>query len=305
MTGLEALRDGVALLDVSARGRIRATGEDRKRLFHAMTTNQVQELEPGQGVYAFFLTAQGKILADAVIACREEHLLIDLEPETREKILQHLDKFIIADDVTLTDDTAGTCEIAVEGPKAAEWLASKGAPAPEREYSSLAWGERLVVKASLTGQPGYRVIARTEDRENLLDGAAVVTAKDAEVVRLENGRPRYGVDFSETNIAHETGLMHALHFSKGCYLGQEIVERVRSRGLVQRVLTPLRIQGSSVPAPGDKVMAGETEAGKITSAAYSDRETAVRALAFVRLQHLRAGAALTVGGAEAQAVQHG
>lgn len=305
MSGREALRDGVAVIDLSARGRIRATGEDRKRLLHAMTTNHVQDLEPGQGVYAFFLTAQGKILADALILCREDHLLIDLEPETREKIFEHLDKFIIADDVTLEDVTGATCEIAVEGPKSAEWLASKCAPVPQQEYESAAWGEVLVVKASVTGQPGYRVIAPAGERDRLLEGAVVSTPEDVEVVRLENGRPRFGVDFAETNIAHETGLMHALHFNKGCYLGQEIVERVRSRGLVQRVLTSLRIRGDAVPAAGEKVMAGDAEAGKITSAAYSDREGAVRALAFVRLQHVQADAALTVGGAEAQIVQYG
>ena len=99
--GYCALTDGAGLLDLSARGRIRVTGEDRARLLHAMTTNHVQQLKPGEGLYAFFLNAQGRIQADVYILCFEDHLLLDLEPEARHKILEHLDRFIIADDATL------------------------------------------------------------------------------------------------------------------------------------------------------------------------------------------------------------
>src|SRR5579863_2706417 len=97
--GYEALRTGAAWLDLSARGKIIATGEDRARLLHAMTTNQVQELKPGEGCYAFFLNPQGRILADVNLLCRADDFLLDVEPETRERLYQHLDKFIIADDV--------------------------------------------------------------------------------------------------------------------------------------------------------------------------------------------------------------
>ncbi len=99
--GYQALRESAAWFDISTRGRIRATGEDRKRLLHAMSTNHVQDLEPGQGLYSFFLNAQGRVLADAVILCAEDHLLISTEPETRQKVFEHIDRFIIADDVTL------------------------------------------------------------------------------------------------------------------------------------------------------------------------------------------------------------
>ena len=116
MTGYEALRGAAAAIDLSERGRIKVTGEDRKRLLHAMTTNHVENLAPGQGLYAFFLNAQGRVLADVIVLCHDDHLLLDVEPETRGKIHQHLDKFIIADDATLEDVTDSTAEIAVEGP---------------------------------------------------------------------------------------------------------------------------------------------------------------------------------------------
>ena len=113
MTGYEALRNGAAWLDLSGRGKIMLSGEDRARLLHAMTTNHIQQLAPGTGCYAFFLTTQGRILADVNILCRPDHFLLDVEPETREKIYQHLDRYIIADDVTLEDVTASTATIAL------------------------------------------------------------------------------------------------------------------------------------------------------------------------------------------------
>ena len=108
MTGYDALRNGSAWLDLSARGKIKMIGEDRARLLHAMTTNHIQQLVPGSGCYAFFLNDKGRILSDVNVLCRPDHLLLDLEPETREKLYQHLDRFIIADDVTLEDVTAAT-----------------------------------------------------------------------------------------------------------------------------------------------------------------------------------------------------
>src|SRR5271168_5291981 len=126
--GYEALMTSAALLDLSRRGRIRLTGEDRARLLHAMTTNHVQQLKPGDGCYAFFLNAQGRILGDVNLFCLEDHFLLDTEPETRHKLFEHLDRYIIADDVTLTDETDRLSTIAIEGPEAPAILTKIGAP---------------------------------------------------------------------------------------------------------------------------------------------------------------------------------
>src|SRR6476619_466079 len=101
--GYEALRTSAAWVDLSSRGKIIATGDDRVRLLHAMTTNHIQQLQPGQGCYAFFLNAQGRIVADVNVFVLPDRLLLDVEPELREKVYEHLDKFIIADDATLED----------------------------------------------------------------------------------------------------------------------------------------------------------------------------------------------------------
>jgi aminomethyltransferase len=128
------------------------------------------------------------------------------------------------------------------------------------------------------------------------------TEDEFRVWRLERGIPRYGDDITEANLVQETRLMEAVSFSKGCYLGQEIVERVRSRGHVNRLLTPLRIEGPAPPR-GVRVLAGEKDAGEVTSAAYSVNEGATRALAYVRAEFARKGVELQVGGAAAQVVE--
>ena len=283
MTGYEALRNGAAWLDVSARGKIKVMGEDRGRLLHAMTTNHIQQLTPGNGCYAFFLTVQGRILSDVNVLCRPDHFLLDLEPETREKVYQHLDHYIIADDVTLEDVSETLAAIAVEGPASAEVLQAMGAPTPEVDYASAEWGTRLVARLNTTGSPGFFVFVPVAGKAELISQleAAGAVAGDAEafnVVRLEHGKARYGVDLSERFLAQEANQPPALHFSKGCYLGQEIVERVRSRGQIHRVLTPLVLDGKEPPAPGAKLETGT----EFTSAAYSPALDKVVALAYVR-----------------------
>jgi len=283
MTGYEALRTRAAWIDLSARGKIKLTGEDRARLLHAMTTNHIQQLTPGTGCYAFFLNDKGRVLADANILCRPDYFLLDVEPETRRPLYEHLDRFIIADDVTLEDITDATATIALEGPEAAEVLHRAGAPVPEAEYATVDWGSSLVARLNSTGSAGFFIFTPIAERPAMIKfleaaGAEPADAKAARVVRLEHGKPRYSEDISERFLAQEANQPHALHFSKGCYLGQEIVERVRSRGQIHRVLKLLVLDMTEPPAPGTKL----EDASEITSAAYSPALAKVVALAYVR-----------------------
>jgi len=265
-----------------------------------MTTNHIQQLTPGTGCYAFFLSAQGRILSDANILCRPDHFLLDLEPETREKVYQHLDHFIIADDVAIEDVTAGTATIAVEGPKAAEVLRSAGAPVPDAEYATAEWGAKVVAKLNSTGSQGFFIFAPVEEKARLIAeleaaGAVAADAEASRVVRLEHGKARYGEDLSERFLAQEANQPHALHFSKGCYLGQEIVERVRSRGQVHRVLLPVWLETKEPTSPGAKLQAGDATAAEITSAAYSPALDKVVALAYVRTEYAKPGTRMALG----------
>lgn len=300
MNGYDALRAGAAWLDLSQRGKIIVTGEDRARLLHAMTTNHVEQLQPGSGCYAFFLTAQGRILSDVNLICRPDHFLLDTEPEVREKLFKHLDSYIIADDVTLEDATLRLATIALEGPTAKNILETLGAPVPQNEYDNVEWNEQLVARISYTGGPGFFVIGPTDSRDSLVaalerSGALAADLEAFRTVRIENGRPRYGEDISERYLTQETNQARAVHFQKGCYLGQEIVERVRSRGQIHRLLVPLQIDGTELPEPGTKLTVGEAIAGEITSACFSPALGKIAALGYIRVDHARPGDELSIG----------
>ncbi len=306
MKGYQELRDGAAWLDLSARGKIKLTGEDRARLLHAMTTNHIQQLLPGAGCYAYFLNDKGRILSDANILCRPDHFLLDLEPEMRDRIYQHLDHYIIADDVTLEDVTSELAAIAIEGPKSDEVLRTAGAPTPEAEHSTANWGSRLVARLSSTGSLGFFIFAPLAEKSELISqiesaGAAAGDREAFRIVRLEHGKPRYGEDITERYLAQEANQPHALHFNKGCYLGQEIVERVRSRGQIHRVLMPLVLDTKTPPEAGAKLNIGETTgAAEITSAAYSPALEKVVALAYVRTEHARPHTEIMLGDIRAE-----
>jgi len=298
--GYRALREAAGYIDLSARGKIFAAGEDRVRLLHAMTTNHIQQLQPGQGCYAFFLTAQGRVLADANAFILPDRILLDVEPELRQTLYQHLDKFIIADDVTLEDASESLTAIGVEGPRAAEELAAMGAPIPEAPYSHLEWNGCIVARVSATGEPGFRIfVPANQASKELAPPFTPVDAESVRVVRLEHFRPRYGEDIFDTTLPQETQQSHALNFNKGCYIGQEIVERIRSRGHINRMLVGLRIDSTQAPAAGTKLTASGAEVGEITSAAFSPALGKVVALGYVRAQFAATGSGLEANGAAA------
>jgi aminomethyltransferase len=203
--------------------------------------------------------------------------------------MEHLDKYIIADDVTLEDVSDQQTTLALEGPAAGEILESIGAPVPVNDYDSVEWAGRLIVRTSYSGASGFHIYISPLDapvlRETLLDARAVEASPEAiETSRLIHAKPLYGVDITDANLPQETQLTHALHFSKGCYLGQEIVERVRSRGHVNKVLTRLQLETPAVA--GAKVYSGEKEVGAVTSAAFDPRNNVTVALAYVRVEAL-------------------
>jgi tRNA-modifying protein YgfZ len=297
MEGYLGLRESAAWMDLSGRGKIRVLGEDRARLLHAMTTQDVQSLSAGDGCYAFFLNAQGRILGDVNLFCREDHFLLDTEPETRSKLFEHIDRYIIADDVTLEDATGHLATIAVEGPQAPPVLDRLGAPLPEADFAIQVWGNRMVARVDSTGAGGFFIFLPAAEKADLLAalrGAGIpeATSKEARTVRIEHGRPRYGEEITERYLVQETAQLQAVHFSKGCYLGQEIVERVRSRAQIHRVLRRLEIDLAEPPEAGSKLKSGEADAAEIASAVFSPALGKVVALAYVRTSYAEPGTEL-------------
>ena len=300
----DALRQHAAYIDLAGRGKLRAVGDDRARLLHAMCTNNIQELQPGSGCYAFFLTAQGRIFADANLFCMPDYILLDTEPALKQKLQEHLEQYIIADDVTLADFTAATATINIEGAEAGRVLQSLGGPATHVPYTLTEWKHRTVAHTNYTGAPGYSIFIDSDDKQSFIEELRAAGLPEAgedtvEAVRIENGHPRFGVDFTDANIPQETQLMEAVHFSKGCYLGQEIVERVRSRGHVNRMLVSLEIETQQPPPKGTAVETDGKEVGHVTSAAFSPAAGKVRSIAMIRTEAIRTAAPMTVQGAPA------
>ena len=220
------------------------------------------------------------------------------EPETRLKLQEHLDKYIIADDVTLADETEQWATIGLEGPESAEKLKAISHSAEPRFRSRFV--ERRLCGQSFhhwrSGLPGVLPATQHSHLIETLKAADVEEAdpEAVKVVRLEHGKPRYGEDITERYLAQETNQMHAVSFTKGCYLGQEIVERVRSRAQIHRVLTPVRINCRVAPTPGTKLKVDGKDVAEITSAAFSPTLNEVVALAYVRVEQVQAKSEMVV-----------
>jgi folate-binding protein YgfZ len=224
-----------------------------------------------------FLNAQGRIQADANVLCFDDHLLIDTEPELRTKIFEHLDRYIIADDVTLEDVTAQMDSITIEGPQAESVLSSLGAPLPANLFAHAEWGAGTIQRTSASSFRLFFPTGQTPDPH-----IPQATAEEARTVRIEQARPRYGEEITDRYLVQEAGVMQAVSFTKGCYLGQEIVERVRSRGQVHKHLRAIEIDTDDPPEPGSKVTIDGAEAGEIVSSAFSPARGKTVAMAYLR-----------------------
>lgn len=303
MTGYEGLRKSTAWIDLSTRGKIRVNGQDRARLLHAMCTNDVKNLAPGSGLYAFFLDGRGRILVDACIYNHGESLLLDTESETAGKLRDHLNKYIIADDVQLDDESSRWVCLGLEGPGSLATATGLGISVPDTEYAIQEWGDGFVAHVASTGTTGVRIFVPTNERDALIHrltkaGIPQASGEEARTVRIENGRPRYGEEITERYLVQETQVLNAVHFNKGCYLGQEIVERVRSRGQVHRMLSPVQIEGNAPPVAGTKLAVNGEPMAEIASAVFSPACGEIAGLAYVKSQAIHDKPEMTVAGAD-------
>jgi folate-binding protein YgfZ len=318
-----AATERAALIDRTSRGTISLVGADRASFLHGLLTNDIARLTPGTGTYAAYLTPQGRMISDMrVVECGGE-LLLDVEASLADALSARLNSLIFSEDVQVTNVTATVAQLRVCGPASAAVLEQAlGVPAARleslHEYDNLrpAASALTIVRDDGLGVPGYdlclslaptvsgvdRISPPVRLKQDTTDavlraGAAPAGEETAEVLRIEAGRPRFTVDMDTDTIPLEAGIeQRAISFTKGCYVGQEVIIRVlhRGHGRVARKLVSLEFAGGVVPVSGDVISADGQDIGRITSAAFSPRRNGPLAIGFVHRDYLAPGTSVTV-----------
>lgn len=306
-TEFHALLSGCGVYDLGWRAKIVLTGSDRVRWLNGMISNNVRDLAIGHGVYAFLLNAQGHIQADLYAFQRGESLLVDTECSQREKILQLFDHYIIADDVEVKDISNQVTVLGLTGPGSRNVLERADILVPELGYLQFAdmrWNEVSItlLHSGEEAKDSWQVWIAPEHVRALWDALAKAGARPSgasalNLFRISRGIPQFGQDIRERDLPQETGQMRALNFTKGCYLGQEIVERIRSRGAVHREFGAFAVEGV-LPAAGTRIQADGKEVGEITSSAILPLPAGDRTAALGYLRREAAGKELFAGTAK-------
>jgi folate-binding protein YgfZ len=305
-----ALLQGSALFDLSWQAKLVLSGEDRVRWLNGMVTNNIRDLALNHGVYSFLLNAQGRNQGDMVSYNRGDYLLVTTDRAQAPAIAEIFERYIIMDDVEVADISDKLGAVGIAGPKAREVLTAAGIDVSQLDAGQVidaVWHE-LGISIARSVQPqmdGYEIWVASENVDKVWDalgkaGATPVGTDALELHRIARGVPRFGVDLRERDLPQETGQQHALNFSKGCYIGQEIVERIRSRGNVHRVFAGFEIQGEP-PHSGTKVRVDDKDVGEITSAARVPFPGGERTLAlgYLRREVATAGTTVDIGGQSA------
>jgi aminomethyltransferase len=306
---LASLRNGCGVFDLGWRGKLVLSGEDRVRWLNGMVSNNTRDLTQDFGNYNLVLNAQGRIQGDLMVFQRGEFYVLETEAGQVAAIREFLEQYIIMDDVEIGNISSGLTSLGVAGPKAVEVLEKAGLnPGTARtgQVQDGSWNGMgfSLVKDPIEARNWYELWLAPANVEAFWSalsaaGATAVGAEALEWQRILLGLPRMGLDRGARVLPQETGLEIALHYTKGCYIGQEIVERIHSRGQVHRQLAGVIIEGK-LPPPGSKVIAGEKEIGEITSGAEMVVDGVDRCLALGYVRREAMGENASVSGSAAR-----
>jgi folate-binding protein YgfZ len=314
------LQTGPMLFDLSDHDRLVIEGKDRVRFLHAMLSNDIVNLQPGQGRWATFNSVKGRTLADVRLFVidddkRNGSLWALLEPGARSAFTDGLDRFLISEKVTFTDAEATSLWL-LAGESAGAALSSAGAELPPDEpfaHTATELGGRPVrlirLDRSSRDADQFGLWLATQDVDDVLGALGPIPRGDRrllEAARIEAGQPRFGIDLTEANIPLETGLKdRAISFTKGCYIGQEVICRIDSMGAPKRLLCRLDLDGDAAPEPGAVLTRAGKTVGWVTSAVVSQRLGRPVALGYVKKRSNEVGTVLEVpGGATATITAH-
>ncbi len=310
---LSSLLSGAAISHLDAVGWVQVSGGDRVRWLNGMVTNNVQQLADGAGNYNFFLNAQGRIQGDGYIFAQADSLLIETQASQIATLIPYLDHYIIMDDVELKDITGTRSGMTIIGPQSTAVLSQLGLDISELkplQLREISWNGRKVsvIHTYSPLVPRYEVWADEATMDGLFQalqtaGTILATSQDLESLRVFEGTPRYGTDIRDRDLPQETSQARALHFSKGCYLGQEIVERIRSRGNVHRAFHAFRLEGE-LPAAGAVLEAAGKPVGELTTVAAIpfDNRSVQLALGYIRREALERGGPISYPGGTATSI---
>ena len=318
----QAIRGSVALVDTNYRTLFSLAGPDRQRYLNAVLSSNVRDLKSGQGTVGLLLTPQGHILAEIETFADADRILALSHAMVRERTFATLDKFIVMDDVTIEELTSSTGTLDLLGPRTAEVI-SELANVDISAMAELSHAEAnlgsipcRIVRRTFGGHPAVTMISAREHLnalwQSLLSRVRAVGGWPAGLnavnsIRLESGIAWFGHDYDDKNIPHEAGLeISHISYEKGCYTGQEIVERVRSRGHANRRLTGLQFLDAKAPETGTKLLvpgdpAGK-EAGHVTSSGFSPLLSRPIGLGYVRREHSAVGTRLDASGTPAEVI---
>jgi folate-binding protein YgfZ len=305
-----AVRDGAGVVDRSDLGVVDVTGRDRAAFLHALLTNEIKALTPGQGCAATLLDIHGKVQVTLLVWVLDDRILLVTPPGMAAATLELLDKYLFAEKVVLEDVSDTRALVLLAGPDAPALVKRlAGAAPPDMAWSSVAGAidgvpAHVVRGGGETGAPELWLLLPADARPRVWDalvaaGARPVGAAALETLRIEAGSPRFGDDLGPSVLLPEVPFEHLVSQTKGCYPGQEVVVRIRDRGHVNRRLRGLVLEGDVVPAVGAEVVADGASVGQVTSATRSPRLGRPIALAFVRRQHAEAGTRVAVRAGDA------
>lgn len=291
----QAAREGAGLATLPERKVLDLSGPDVARFLHNMCSNDVNALPTFGGCLAAFCDRTGRMQALVRIRKFEDCHTLDFDAPPAAELKALLDKFIIMDRVEVKEISSAFTTLGLYGPKAPEILKAAGLETDVPPFHFKIHGKTLVGRFDLTGDPGFELAVRDDDvRARLVAAGAVPIGEEAlETLRIENGFPKWGVDMGPEELPMEAELTDlAVDYEKGCFLGQEVIIRMRNFGDLPKRLRLLEVEGDEVPAPGDPIDGGE----KVTSACRGPSTGKVLALGYLKKGHTNAGTKVKVGG---------
>ncbi|MGA1195376.1 MAG: YgfZ/GcvT domain-containing protein [Candidatus Latescibacterota bacterium] len=309
----QAVKTGVGLVDRSGRGKLRITGKDRTRFLHGMVTNTVQGLSEWAGNHAALTTVHGQTLLDLWVHHLGEYLWLETEFGYQARLYDTLDRYLIADDVVMTDETQNWVILGVVGPLAGSNIKKVvglvGDDLSEHHTVMGQWNELpiWVTRCSFLGEDGFDVrvsVGVGADLWRALVGAGAIPVGTLaqEVLRIEAGIPLCGIEIDEAVAPLEVGLEDTVDFNKGCYIGQEVIAKMHFRGKPRRYLVGVRLDREKLIAPNTEVVVDDKVVGRVTSCVHSMALNGVIALAVIKRGMHEVGQRVLVGEAEGEIV---